>query len=95
MYPPSARFDVDYYMNKHMPLVRARCEGGGLVGTQVLKGEAGPDGAAPPYQVVTLLSFASLAEFQSTMQQHGAELLGDVPNFTDSQPAIQVNTALG
>ncbi len=95
MYPPSARFDLDYYMKTHVPLVQARCEGRGLVGAQVLKGTAGADGGTPAYQLIALLTFASLPEFQAAMQQHGAEIMGDVPKFTDAQPAIQVNTPLG
>ena len=95
MYPPSARFDLDYYTKTHVPLVQARCAGRGLVGAQVLKGAAGADGGAPAYQVIALLTFASLAEFQAVMQQHGAEIMGDVANFTDAQPAIQINTPVG
>ncbi len=29
------------------------------------------------------------------MQQHGGDLLGDVPNFTDAQPMIQISTPVG
>ncbi|MGH7040528.1 MAG: EthD family reductase [Acetobacteraceae bacterium] len=94
MYPPSARFDLDYYMKSHIPLVQARCAGRGLAGAQVLKGAAGGDGGAPAQQVIALLSFASLPEFQTAMQEHGAEIMGDVANFTDAQPVIQINTPL-
>jgi uncharacterized protein (TIGR02118 family) len=94
MYPPSGRFDFDYYMKSHIPLVQARCAGSGLSGAQVLKGAAGADGGGPPYQMIALLSFASLEAFQGAMQAHGAEIMGDVPRFTDAQPAIQINTPL-
>ena len=92
MYPPSARFDLDYYMKSHIPMVQARCGSLGLSAVQVLKGAAGADGGAAPYPMIALLSFASLEAFQGAMGQHGAEILGDVPKFTDAQPAIQINT---
>ena len=95
MYPPSARFDLDYYMQTHIALVQARCGDRGLAAVQVLKGTAGADGGAPPFQMIALLTFASLEAFQGAMQAHGAEIMGDVARFTDAQPAIQINTPVG
>jgi uncharacterized protein (TIGR02118 family) len=95
MYPPSARFDLDYYMKSHIPMVEKRAQGRGFSSAQVLKGDVGADGGAPPYQVIALLSFASLDGFQGMIKEHGAEIMGDVAKFTDAKPAIQINTAVG
>ena len=92
MYPPSARFDLDYYMKSHMKLVHERWESCGLQGSQVMKGDAGADGGAAPYPVITLLKFGSLQDFQNAVAKHGPEVMGDVPNFTDAQPSLQFNT---
>ncbi len=48
MYPPSTRFDLDYYMKSHIPLVHRCCDGHGLTGAQVLKGAAGGTAARRP-----------------------------------------------
>jgi hypothetical protein len=39
--------------------------------------------------------FNTLGDFQKGMGQHGKELLGDVPNFTNIQPQIQISEIIG
>jgi uncharacterized protein (TIGR02118 family) len=95
MYPPSARFDLDYYTKQHMPMVKSRCEGRGLSGAYVLKGDMAPDGGTPAYQVIGHLTFDTLQNFQAVMQQHGAEIMADIPNYTDAQPTVQISTVVG
>jgi hypothetical protein len=29
------------------------------------------------------------------MQQHGAEIMADIPNYTDAQPTVQISTVVG
>jgi uncharacterized protein (TIGR02118 family) len=94
LYPagPGKRFDLDYYAKKHMALVRERLGGMGLVRIEVDKGVAGgAPGSPAPFVGVGHLYFNSLEEFQKAMQVHGAELVGDVPNFTDIQPQFQIS----
>jgi uncharacterized protein (TIGR02118 family) len=95
MYPPSARFDLDYYTKKHISMVKSRCEGRGLSGAYVLKGDMAAGGGAPPYQVIGHLTFDNLQNFQAVMAQHGTEIMADIPNYTDSQPIIQISTVVG
>jgi uncharacterized protein (TIGR02118 family) len=92
MYPASAEatFDMDYYREKHIPLVAARWNECGLREAKVLRGAGAPNGA-PPYSVIALLTFGSAAEFQQAVARHGAEIMGDVPRFSNVQPLIQVN----
>ncbi len=89
-----ARFDIDYYMKKHIPLAEARLKQGGLRETKVLRGTAAPGGGAPAYLVIALLSFDSASGFQQAIERHGAEVMGDIPNFTNVQPVIQLNDVL-
>ena len=51
IYPAAsgARFDYDYYMATHIPLVRRLWSGMGLQEVRVLKGNGTPDGGPPPY----------------------------------------------
>ncbi len=91
MYPATGKkFDLDYYLNKHVPMVQSLWGPLGLKGAQVLKGTGAPAGDAA-YQLIALLEFGSLAQFQEAVKQHGKQVMGDIPNFTDVQPAIQFN----
>lgn len=93
MYPngPDATFDSAYYLDRHMPLVRERWAPLGLTDMRVVRGLKGGDGAEPPYSTMALLTFRSLADFQAAGAAHGAELFGDIPNFTNTQPVVQVS----
>lgn len=97
MYPAGAgtKFDLDYYLTKHMPLVRERWTPHGLTHTQVVKGVGKPDGSAPDFQVMALLTFGSLADFKAAGKAHGREVFADVANFTDSQATVQISDILG
>ena len=95
MYEKSERFDEDYYLNSHMPLVRDRWKAE-LSGTRVLKGTPAPDGSAPPFVIVAELSFATMGDVQQAMNgPHAAEVFGDVPNFTDAKPRRMISEVVG
>ena len=90
------KFDHDYYVNRHMQLVQQRLKSFGLVRTEVDKGVAGgAPGAPAPFLAIGHVYFNTLADFQKGMGQHGKELLGDVPNFTNIQPQIQISEIIG
>ncbi len=91
MYPASGgeKFDHAYYMAHHMPLVHKRWDSMGLQGAEVLRGMTGPDGAKPAFSTVALLRFTSMDAFKAAADAHGAELFGDIPNFTDAKPTVQ------
>jgi uncharacterized protein (TIGR02118 family) len=95
MYPPSSRFDLDYYLKTHMPLVQSRWGSMGLKHYTVLRGTGGPGGEPRNYQIVAVLNFEREGQFQEAAAQHGAEIMGDIPNFTDAQPTIQIYEAVG
>jgi uncharacterized protein (TIGR02118 family) len=89
-----ARFDLDYYTKKHLPLVQQLCKDLGLRDIQVLRGVASLDGGGPAFRITALLTFGSIGEFQNAMAKHGAEIIADIPNFTDAPPVLQVNEPL-
>jgi len=90
---PGQTFNLDYYMNSHIPLVGSLLGPCGLKSTQVLHGTGAPGGAAAA-ELIALLEFESLDVFGAAMEKHGAAVLGDIPNFTDAQPSIQFNEKL-
>lgn len=96
MYPAGAqtRFDIDYYLKTHMPLVRERWTPYGLKSTQVVRGAAKPDGTAPDYQMMAFLTFGSLDDFKAAGKAHGREVFADIANFTDVQAQVQINEIL-
>ncbi len=96
MYPvgPGQKFDTDYYMKSHIPLVNSLFGPLGLKHTQVLQGTGSPSGDPAGFLVIALLDFESAGAFKSAVDAHGAAVFGDIPKFTDVQPAIQFNDRL-
>ncbi len=93
-YPNDAgsKFDMDYYLGTHCPLVKEKWGAAGMNSLNVVKGAATPDPQTPPpYQVIAILNFESLQAFQGAVAESGAEVMGDIPNFTDVTPSIQIN----
>ena len=89
------KFDLDYYVKKHMGLVRQRIGGMGLLKIEVDKGMAGgAPGAPAPFACIGHLYFNTADEFQKAMGAHGKEFVADVPNFTNIQPQFQISEVL-
>ena len=90
LYPKTAdsHFDLAYYLNTHIPLVKERLTPAGL--TNVIMQEAIDPTAMPPYAMITSLVFTTIDEMGAGMGAHGPELLGDIPNFTNVTPQTQV-----
>jgi len=93
MYPPtpSARFDMTYYIEKHMPMVKSKI-GESCIGFTVESGLAGgAPGSPAPYVAIGALLFESMDKFGAAMAEHGAEIMADIANYTDSQPVMQIS----
>ena len=93
MYPntPAARFDHDYYRDKHMPLVQARM-GPACKYYTVDKGLAGGAPNEPATYVAMCHIFCDSVEaFQTSFGPHADEILGDIKNYTDLTPVIQIS----
>ena len=96
MYPnkPGARFDQAYYLDKHMPMVKARM-GSALKFYAVEKGVAGGGPGDPAtYLVVAHLHCDSIDDFQRGFSPHAQEIMGDIPNYTDQTPVVQISEML-
>jgi uncharacterized protein (TIGR02118 family) len=97
LYPNTrgSRFDLDYYLKTHMPLVEKNWRGKGLTAVKLLKAAGTPDPNTPaPYQLIAVLGFESLEAFQRAAKDSAAAIMGDIPNFTDVTPVIQINEDL-
>jgi uncharacterized protein (TIGR02118 family) len=92
LYPnqPSSRFDLDYYVTSHLPLVRKLL---GPMGMRSLTYTAipSPDAEAPSkYRLIAELRFDDAAATQRALLAHGAQTQADISNFTDVAPVILI-----
>lgn len=89
------KFDLDYYVNTHFPLVHRLLDSGGLVRSEVEKGISDTDPNAPPrYVAVGALYFDNVEHVHEAFKTHGREIMGDVPNYTDIQPQFLIGEVL-
>lgn len=96
MYPntPEARFDHEYYRDRHMPLVKARM-GESCQYYTIDKGLAGGAPDAPATYVAMCHIFCDSVEaFQAGFGPHAEEIMADIPNYTDLTPIIQISEAI-
>ena len=92
MYPNTdgATFDMAHYFEKHLPMVRALL-GPALKGVAAEQGLAGgAPGTPPPYILLCHLMFDSVEAFQTSFGVHGPAIMGDIPNYTNTQPTVQI-----
>lgn len=83
MYPKSddSTFDMDYYKSTHMDIVKRTIN---PVRTEI---DGGVDG---PYMAIGHLFFESMDAMGTGMGNAG-EALGDIPNFTNAESAVQIS----
>lgn len=95
MYPKQegGNFDYDYYLNKHMALVKERW-GDALRGCEVHKGLSGAGGAPETYVTVASLKFDDVPAFEAALAAHADAIMSDIPNFTNIDPVIQIEEQL-
>ena|SRR5680860_610835 len=87
-------FDMDYYCNQHVPMV------GGLLGDSVKaatveKGLGGGEpGSTAAYAAMGNLYFASMDSFQNSFGPNAEKIMGDLPNFTNIEPVVQISEVM-
>ena len=93
MYPntPGARFNHEYYRDKHMPRAKTRM-GGNCRYYTVDKGLGGGTPDSPPTYVGMCHIFCDCVEaFQAGFGPHAREIMDYIPNYTDLSPVIQIS----
>lgn len=96
LYPhgKETHFDMDYYFNKHLPMVL------GLLGDKVKAGSVerglagGAPGLPPGYIVMAHMYFDSVEDFQGSFGPHAEKIMGDIAKFTNSQPVVQISEVM-
>lgn len=93
LYPnrPGSRFDMDYYVHRHLKLVRDRLEPAGLRSMTIIEEKALDSSAGPQaYRLVADLRFDDLETTRKALAAHGPETQADIANFTDVVPVILI-----
>ena len=87
-------FDMDYYCNKHVPMV-GRLLGAAVKSSAIEKGLAGgAPGAPATYVTMGHLYFETVEAFQHSFGPHADEIMSDIPKFTNSVPLIQISEVI-
>ena len=93
MYPNTAgaKFDHEYYRDKHMPLVKTLM-GDSCKFYTVDKGIAGgAPGSSATYIGMCHIFCDSVETFQIGFGPHAQEIMADIANYTDLTPIIQIS----
>jgi len=93
LYPSKAgeRFDVDYYVGVHMPMAK-RLLGDAVKEISIEIGIGGGEPGAPaPYAAIVGFTCETVEAFMGAFMPVIGQLQGDIPNYTDIVPVIQVS----
>ena len=94
LYPnnPDGTFDHEYYAQNHIPLAREKLAPFGLVRVGIDRGiSGGAANLAAPFVATGYLIFDSMESCQAGLAAAGAELVADVPNYTNIKPQFQIS----
>jgi len=96
LYPAKegAAFNYDYYFGSHHKLCVSRLKPAGMVSCEFDKGLSDPAGGKAPFVAIAHLTFNSADDLQKALAKHGAEVVGDIPNYTKIEPIMQVNEVM-
>ena len=88
------KFDMDYYCNQHVALV-GELLGDAVKGATVEKGLGGGDPDSPAtYAAMGNLYFDSMDSFQNSFGPNAEKIMGDLPNFTNIEPVVQISEVM-
>ena len=93
MYPNEVNktFDMDYYANKHMPMV-ASLFGAPLKAYAIDKGISGRTPDEPlPYLAFGYFYFDSVTAYNEAFGPNAEKILGDIPNYTNIKPVVLIS----
>ncbi len=96
MYPNvlDEEFNVEYYQNKHLPLVKQAYEEYGLVSVELDVAVSKLGRNAAPYLAIAYLTFNDMPAFLDAIKNAGKVVNEDVKDFTNTQPTIQISESI-
>jgi len=96
MYPNSegSTFDMEYYTKNHMPMV-ADVLAESIKFYEIDEGISGRTPDEPmPYLAIGYLYFDKLEDYQNSFGPNAEKIVGDIPNYTNTQPILQISEVL-
>jgi uncharacterized protein (TIGR02118 family) len=92
-YSEQSRFDMEYYVKTHMPQsIERLSKGAGFHSVSVERGVSlTTPGSPPAYVAMCQYVFESMQHFLDAFLPHAEYLQGDMPNYTDIVPIIQIS----
>ena len=96
MYPTGdgLTFDFNYYLNTHVPMVQELL-GDAVKAVTIEKGLGSMEpGSAPAYAAMINMYFDSVEAFEGAFGPAAERIVGDMPNYTNAQPVIQISEVL-
>jgi uncharacterized protein (TIGR02118 family) len=93
LYPnrPGAKFDMQYYCEKHIPMVQQKL-GSACKRIDVEQGIASiPPGSPAAFIAMGHIYCDSAEAFQAAFAPHAQAIMGDIANYTDIEPTIQIS----
>ena len=91
-YEEGKKFNYEYWLTSHMPMVEELLSPIGLVKTEKDRGVSGTDPSAPaPFFALTHLFFSTTEEVHAAFMTHAGAIMGDIPNYTDVKPTFQIS----
>ena len=94
LYPnsPGATFDMPYYIDSHMQTLVKGKLGSALKRMEIDHGLGGAAPGAPaPYIAACHMFFDSVEAFQASFGPNADAIISDIPNYTNTQPTVQVS----
>ncbi|WP_435623978.1 EthD family reductase [Flagellimonas sp.] len=93
-YEDGKHFDMDYYSQKHMPMV-ASLFGDKLKHYFIDSGLSGRTPNDPmTYIAVGGFYFEKLSDYKESFGPNAEKIRGDIPNYTNIQPIVQISQVI-
>lgn len=90
-YKEGAAFNMDYYVTRHMPMVRDTI-GAACKGIAVEQGVGGgAPGSKPPFVAIGHILLESAAALPTAFAPNVPKFMADIPNYTAIEPVIQIS----
>ncbi|KAM5341985.1 hypothetical protein ACJ41O_015016 [Fusarium nematophilum] len=92
---PDAKYDIDYYLTKHMPLIQERWAKYGVKSWSATKFVDGLDGSPSLYAFGSVVTWDNAEQVKTAFAgPEVGEIMGDVSNFSNKDAIFLIGEVL-